>query len=354
MGARRRRPASDGAPSEGQAAARRSAGERQDHPGTVDDRRLRATIQAANVGLWDWDLRANTVYFSPEWKRQIGYEDHEIGNDFAEWEGRVHPDDLESTLAAVRTFIERPRPDYHTEFRFRHRDGSYRWILAQAAVEHDARGRPVRLLGSHVDVTERKRADEALRGAERRQATILEAISDGFVALDRDWHYTYVNRKAGDMFGRRPEDLVGKHIWTEFPEGQDQPFHLAYERAMAEGVPQTIESYYPPWNRWFENRIYPFEGGLAIYFTDVTRRRRAEAMLMGQNRVLEMVARGIPLGEVLEVCDDGCGIAEEALERTTSIGLVGMRERALSVGGTVSIARRAFGGTVVAAELPGT
>jgi PAS domain S-box-containing protein len=65
---------------------------------------------------------------------------------------------------------------------------------------------------------------------------ILDRVSDAFVALDKNWCYTYVNQQAASLFGRRPEDLVGRHIWTEFPEGRGQPCHLAYEKAMADQV----------------------------------------------------------------------------------------------------------------------
>ena len=61
-------------------------------------------------------------------------------------------------------------------------------------------------------------------------ADILESMTDAFVALDRDWNYVYVNRRAGEMFGRDPADLIGKHIWTEFPDGVGQPFHRTYEK----------------------------------------------------------------------------------------------------------------------------
>ena len=108
---------------------------------------------------------------------------------------------------------------------------------------------------------------------------VLEATSDGFVALDAEWRYTYVNAHAGRMFGRDPESLVGKHIWTEFPEGKGQPFHLAYERAVRESVPVQVEAYYPPYERWFENRIFPYAGGVAIFFQDVTERHLAEERL---------------------------------------------------------------------------
>ena len=108
---------------------------------------------------------------------------------------------------------------------------------------------------------------------------VLEATSDGFVALDADWRYTYVNAHAGQMFNRDPASLIGKHIWTEFPEGVGQPFQQEYERAAADGTPHQIEAYYPPYGKWFENRIYPYAGGLAIFFQDVTERRNAEARL---------------------------------------------------------------------------
>jgi diguanylate cyclase (GGDEF)-like protein/PAS domain S-box-containing protein len=111
---------------------------------------------------------------------------------------------------------------------------------------------------------------------------VLEATSDAFVALDANWRYIYVNEHAGRIFGRAPASLIGKHIWTEFPEGVGQPFHRAYERAAAERVPQQIEAYYPPYDRWFENRIFPYADGLAIFFRDVTERKALEAQLTHQ------------------------------------------------------------------------
>jgi PAS domain S-box-containing protein len=242
--------------------------------------RLRLLVEAANVGLWDWDLQTNSVYFSPEWKRQIGYRDDEIPNDFAEWQSRVHPDDIEPTLQKVRAFLANPQGRHEAEFRFRHKDGSYRWIYTHGDVLRDAAGKPTRMLGCHTDITERKRAEE-----ERRQ--VFERVSDAFVALDKDWRYTYVNAKAGEMFGRRPEDLIGKHIWTEFPEGVGQPFHHAYERAVAEQTPIIFEDYYGPYDRWFENRIYPSPDGLTIFFTDITERKRAEQKIREQLEELQ-------------------------------------------------------------------
>jgi two-component system, cell cycle sensor histidine kinase and response regulator CckA len=132
-------------------------------------------------------------------------------------------------------------------------------------------------------------------------AAVLERISDAVVALDRTWRYTYVNVKAASIFGRRPADLVGKHIWTEFPEGVGQPFHRAYERALSTGEPEFLEAYYPPYDRWFENRIYPSADGLTIYFQDVTARKKNEAALQALVRDLEITLRSI--GDAVMVTD---------------------------------------------------
>jgi PAS domain S-box-containing protein len=116
---------------------------------------------------------------------------------------------------------------------------------------------------------------------------ILETINDAFVSLDRNWCYTYVNRRAGEMLGRRPEALIGKQIWTEFPEAIGQTFYQKYYQAMATQQPIQLEEFYPPWNRWFENRIYPSSQGLAIFFQDITFRKQAELALQEVKDTLE-------------------------------------------------------------------
>ena len=129
---------------------------------------------------------------------------------------------------------------------------------------------------------------------------ILENISDGFVALDCNWNYQYINRRAGEFLGREPGDLIGKNIWEEFPEGVNQNFYHAYQRVMRTQQPETIEELYPPWQRWFENRISPTPEGLHIFFQEITTRKQAELWREGQSRVLEKIVAEHPLPEVLE------------------------------------------------------
>src|SRR3989442_4579629 len=202
---------------------------------------LDRALQAGKIGLWEWNIETNAVYFSPEWKRQLGYQDQELRSRFGEWEERLHPEDRNSTLAVLKAYVEGRRPDYEVEYRLRHKDGSYRWIFARALLEARPDGKPYRMAGCHLDITEHKRMEkeraQLLIGeqtarleadaARQQLGNILESVSDAFVALDKNWRYTYVNQQAAHLFGRSPEHLVGKQIWTEFPEGLGQPFQRA-------------------------------------------------------------------------------------------------------------------------------
>jgi PAS domain S-box-containing protein len=143
------------------------------------------------------------------------------------------------------------------------------------------------LLATKADLSARiELRTREVEAAHKKTQQILERIADGFVALDRQWRYVYVNERGASLFGRKPADLIGKHIWTEFPEGVGQPFHLAYERALREQVAINLVEYYQPWDRWFENRIYPSPEGLSIFFTEITERKRAQDALSDSERRL--------------------------------------------------------------------
>lgn len=137
--------------------------------------REKELVRAANVGLWEWDFATGRVRYSVEWKRQLGYEDHEISDDFDEWQSRLHPDDLPGVLAEVDETIRTVAQNHQTEFRMRHRDGSYRSILSQGTVVTNDAGEPVRLRGSHIDLTEVRQA-EAERELLRRQLAETQRI----------------------------------------------------------------------------------------------------------------------------------------------------------------------------------
>jgi diguanylate cyclase (GGDEF)-like protein/PAS domain S-box-containing protein len=131
-------------------------------------------------------------------------------------------------------------------------------------------------------------------------ASVLDSMSDGFVALDRGWRFTYVNTRGAEIQGRPAESLVGRNLFEVYPEAAGTPFEQAYRKAMVERVPTHVEAYYPPWDRWFDQHVYPTADGIAVFFVDVTERRRTEQLSAGQSRILEMIATDTPLEQTLD------------------------------------------------------
>ena len=138
--------------------------------------RLALVIQGSNDGIWDWDVTTGQTYFSDRWKSMLGYNEDEIENTFDAWVELLHPDDREGAVAGVRAYFAGETTSFELEHRMRHKDGSYRWILARGVVLRDAEGKPLRMAGSHVDLTERKLAAERLEKTCAKLATREAAL----------------------------------------------------------------------------------------------------------------------------------------------------------------------------------
>ena len=119
-------------------------------------------VQGSNDGIWDWDLRTNSLYLSPKWKEQLGYRDDELLNHLDTLKNNLHPEDTPQLMANVQTYLAGKERRYEHEFRMRHKDGSWRWILARGEAVRGPDGKPLRMAGSHTDITERKRTEDVL------------------------------------------------------------------------------------------------------------------------------------------------------------------------------------------------
>lgn len=118
-----------------------------------------------------------------------------------------------------------------------------------------------------------------LRALYRHQHTILESITDAFFAVDSNWRFTYVNQQAETWLQVDREAVLGENIWDAFPEAVDLPFYDQYHKAVRENTNVAFEAYFPPLDLWFSVRAYPFEGGLSVYFSDITKRKKYEQAL---------------------------------------------------------------------------
>ncbi len=123
---------------------------------------------------------------------------------------------------------------------------------------------------------EKLEALERLTLNEEKYRTLVERVSDGFIALDTNWHIVYINQQAGQLFNRPPVWLLGKNIWKEFPEGVGKSFYKAYHQAMETQENIHLEEYSFVADRWVQANIYPSPSGISVYFRDITEQRNAE------------------------------------------------------------------------------
>jgi PAS domain S-box-containing protein len=180
----------------------------------ASEARYALVVKGANDGIWDWDLTTDQVYFSPRYKEILGYaDDDNFTYNAEEWRKRIHPDDYERVLTANQTCSDGVVDHFAVEYRMRHKDGSYRWILGRGASLKDENGRVCRMAGTHTDMTERKQAEEALRESRSLLQAVIESIPFDVWACDQDNRYVIQNTTSlaywGNMIGKTTEEVEG-------------------------------------------------------------------------------------------------------------------------------------------------
>ncbi len=171
-----------------------SARKRVEEALRLSQERLDLAMGVANDGVWDWDLTTDTAFFDARYFTMCGYEPNEFPHRFDEWSQRLHPEDLEACVKAIHEHLAGKTAIFDIEFRFRRKDGSYMWIRGRGKiVTWDSAGKPKRMIGTHTDVTERRRAEEALRRSEKRFQSMLGLIPDMISIQDPEMTILYCN-----------------------------------------------------------------------------------------------------------------------------------------------------------------
>ncbi|HEY9611804.1 PAS domain-containing protein, partial [Allocoleopsis sp.] len=203
------------------------------------EERWELAVRGSNDGIFDVNFQTGDVFFSTQWKAMLGYEDHEISNSNEEWYSRIHPDDYERVIAANQAHLDQNTPYFYEEYRLRCKDGSYKWILGRAQAIWDEAGNPLRMVGSHTDISDRKQAEDALRQSEGRWQLALRGTGDGIF----DWNISsgeaFASARLLEMLGYAEQELAYSFdTWRSLVHPEDiEPTLVALRSHLAGQTP---------------------------------------------------------------------------------------------------------------------
>lgn len=257
--------------------------------------RWQLALEGARDGLWDWNAETNEVFFSHQWKAMLGYADHEISNHLDEWDSRVHPYDKSQCYADLNRHLLGETPIYHNEHRMRCKDGSYKWILDRGqVVERTAEGKPLRVIGTHTDISDRKRAEMQrqqmeiiLRQSEATNHAILATIPDLLLRVGRDGTCLVVLQPTEASAGTFLP--IQRHLSEVLPPDVLQHHLQRIAQALDTGALQTWEQQIPKYGElcYEEVRMVPCsDEECLVIVRDITERKRTELAL--QTKIHEL------------------------------------------------------------------
>lgn len=169
--------------------------------------RWKYALEGAGEGVWDWDISTDQMFLGPRLHAMLGYAEDELGNDFSAWERLLHQDDRNAVIEALDAYLEDRSPKYEAEARLRGKGGEWKWILMRGiVVSRDAQGKPLRMIGTHADITERHMKDETLK----LWSTVFQTVKEGVLVTDAERRIVAVNPTFTDITGYIFEEVAGK------------------------------------------------------------------------------------------------------------------------------------------------
>jgi diguanylate cyclase (GGDEF)-like protein/PAS domain S-box-containing protein len=248
------------------------------------EERLALALEASELGLWDWNLETDEVHHS-HLESIFGISQEEVKGVLSHLKPRLHPDDLPVLRRALVEHLKGRTDGYCVEYRVRHADGRWRWVEDRGrAVERNAQGQVLRMLGTRRDITERKLVDEQQRLA----ATVFEACGEGIVILDADYLILSVNQAFSDVTGYRKDEVLGRSVATLISSRETlRQYQLIREQLELHGSwrGELVETrkngeLYPQWLQL--NAVQDSRGQVSHivgFFSDLSQRRQTEERL---------------------------------------------------------------------------
>ncbi len=238
---------------------------------------LEIASRSAHIGGWSLEVSSRNVHWSAEVCRI-----HGVAADStltcSEALDFVAPEKRRDMRRNIEACIAQAEP-FDDEFTIQTTAGHRCCVRIIGHPVQDQTGDVVRVQGSCQDITEYKDSVAEVSRLGETLALTMEAITDAFITIDRDWNLTYLNRQAEKILSRNRDDILAKCIWQVFPETKGTAFEFNYRQAVQENCPITFEEFFPPLEAWLEVRVYPSGDGLALFFRNITAQKKADKRL---------------------------------------------------------------------------
>jgi PAS domain S-box-containing protein len=271
------------------------------------EERLQTAQRAGNVGIWDWDAATDKTYWSETMWTLHGYQQ---AMEEKVWEQSQHPEDRQRVQEKVAKALASSDTEYRDEYRIIHPDGSIHWIEAVARIIRDESGKPVRMSGVNLDITERKQMETAIRESEERFRALISQATAGIAESDMQGRFTFVNPRFCEMLGYSESELLAKTVFELTYKDDRAENRRFFERMVQEGESYQFEKRYIRkdgsllWTDVSVTTIHDLDGnpkgGVGVVL-DIEKRKQAEQALRASEELYRAIARSIPGGGIYVV-----------------------------------------------------
>lgn len=270
--------------------------------------RLELALEGADLGTWDWDVVSGALRFDERWAAMLGYRTTELEANVQQWEKLIHPEDADRVLQATQAHLAGETPVCQVEYRVQHKAGHWVWVLDKGRVlERDSAGAPLRMCGTHLDVTEHKRAEQLLRESEEMMRTVFENSPIAIHIYDKDGVLMKCNRRVAELFATDLDAQIGKFNLRHDPNYQNPEVWARLQRGEAVAHEVEFDFDKAPYPSWKSGKASlhvittPIPDsisktiGYILQVTDITEPKRAEHALALDAAIFKNLLEGVVL-----------------------------------------------------------
>ncbi len=280
----------------------------------LSQERLDLALKGARLGLWDWDIKTGNMIYNERWAEMLGYKLNELELHIKTWHKLVHPGDKKIAIDAMKKHMDGKTHFYEAEYRMAHKSGNWVWVIDKGRITHrDENGKPLRAIGIHVDITERKHAEEEMEKLRIQMRNIIDSMPSVLVGTDLNGRVIHWNKEAEKVTGKTACEAKGKLVSDVFPyiaSHMDKIRASIEKRAVRKEA--RIKILLKGESRIADFTVYPLMAngaqGAVIRLDDVTDRVRIEEMMIQSEKMLSIggLAAGMaheinnPLGGIIQ------------------------------------------------------